>query len=76
MEDKCRATDKYYAYIEANMLKGARIDAIGMQYHLFNKSEHEYEKTRLKLNPENLLPSCACDEGIVEYCGGSLYICT
>ena len=28
-EDRCRATDKYYAYIEANMLKGARIDAIG-----------------------------------------------
>jgi GH35 family endo-1,4-beta-xylanase len=53
-EDKCRATDKYYAYIEANMLKGARIDAIGMQYHLFNKAELEYEKTRLTLNPENL----------------------
>lgn len=53
-EDKCRATDKYYAYTEANMLKGARIDAIGMQYHLFNKAELEYEKTRLTLNPENL----------------------
>ncbi len=52
--DRCRATDKYYAYIEANMLKGARIDAIGMQYHLFNKRENEYEKTRLTLNPENL----------------------
>ena len=52
--DKCRATDKYYAYIEANMLKGARIDAIGMQYHLFNKREDEYEKTRLTLNPEKL----------------------
>ena len=52
--DKCRATDKYYAYTEANMLKGARIDAIGMQYHLFNKAELEYEKTRLTLNPENL----------------------
>ena len=53
-EDRCRATDKYYSYIEANMLKGARIDAIGMQYHLFNKKELEYEKTRLTLNPENL----------------------
>lgn len=52
--DNCRATDKYYAYTEANMLKGARIDAIGMQYHLFNKAELEYEKTRLTLNPENL----------------------
>ena len=52
--DRCRATDKYYSYIEANMLKGARIDAIGMQYHLFNKREDEYEKTRFTLNPENL----------------------
>lgn len=53
-EDNCRATDRYYAYIEANMLKGARIDAIGLQYHLFNKREDEYEKTRLTLNPEML----------------------
>ena len=52
--DRCRATDKYYAYTEANMLKGARIDAIGMQYHLFNKAELEYENTRLTLNPESL----------------------
>lgn len=52
--DRCRSTDKYYSYIEANMLKGARIDAIGMQYHLFNEAEFEYEKTRLTLNPENL----------------------
>ena len=53
-EDRCRATDKYYSYIEANMLKGARIDAIGMQYHLFNKRENEYEKTGTTLNPEKL----------------------
>lgn len=52
--DKCRATDKYYAYIEANLLKGARIDAIGMQYHLFNQAELAYEKTRLTLNPQSL----------------------
>lgn len=53
-EDRCRATDKYYAYTEAAILKGARIDAIGMQYHLFKKREDEYEKTRLTLNPQNL----------------------
>lgn len=53
-KDKCRATDKYYAYIEANMLKGARIDAIGMQYHMFYHRENEYEKTRLFYSPENL----------------------
>lgn len=53
-KDNCRATDKYYSYIEANILKGARIDAIGMQYHLFYRREDEYEKTRLTLNPESL----------------------
>ena len=36
------------------MLKGARIDAIGMQYHLFNKREQEYEKTRTTLDPISL----------------------
>ena len=53
-EDRCRATDKYYAYIEANMLKGAPIDAIGMQYHLFFKREDEYNATRRLLSPEEL----------------------
>lgn len=52
--DCCRATDKYYAYIEANMLKGARIDAIGMQFHLFNRLENEYAATRRMLNPKEL----------------------
>ena len=53
-EDRCLPSDKYYAYIEANMLKGARIDAIGMQYHNFFKREFEYEKTRIRYNPELL----------------------
>lgn len=53
-KDRCRVTDKYYAYIEANILKGARIDAIGMQYHLFNRREAEYENTRLTLDPQRL----------------------
>ena len=53
-EDHCRATDKYYAYIEANMLKGARIDAIGMQYHLFFQKEDEYRSTRRLLDPSEL----------------------
>lgn len=53
-QDRCRVTDKYYSYIEANMLKGARIDAIGFQYHLFKKREELYEKTRITLNPELL----------------------
>ena len=53
-EDRCRATDKYFAYVEATMLKGARIDAIGMQYHLFYRREDAYERTRRTLNPESL----------------------
>ena len=53
-KDRCRFTDKYYSYIEANMLKGARIDAIGMQFHLFNRRENEYENSREMLNPECL----------------------
>ncbi len=52
--DCCRSTDKYYAYIEANKLKGARIDAIGMQYHMFFKAEEEYAQTRPYYNPQNI----------------------
>ncbi len=52
--DKCRATDKYYAYTEAAMLKGAKIDAIGMQYHMFCRRENEYDYTREYYNPESL----------------------
>ncbi len=53
-EDRGRVTDKYYAYTESALLKGARIDAIGMQYHLFYKREEEYKRTRSTLNPESL----------------------
>lgn len=53
-KDCCHTSDKYYAYIEATILKGARIDAIGAQYHLFNKKENEYEKTRTTLDPVQL----------------------
>lgn len=52
--DHCLTTDKYYSYIESNILKGARIDAIGMQFHAFNKSEVEYEKTRKTYDPISL----------------------
>ena len=51
---KGRTTDQYYAYIESNILKGAPIDAIGMQYHLFNKREDEYNATRRTLDPVSL----------------------
>ena len=50
----CRTTDPYYAYTEANILKGARVDAIGMQYHMFWRAEEEYEQTRPYYDPDNL----------------------
>lgn len=53
-QGKCRATDPYYAYTEANLLRGAPIDAIGLQYHLFNPREKEYELTRRTLDPDSL----------------------
>ena len=53
-EMRPRPSSAYYSYIEAAMLKGARIDAIGMQYHMFNRREAEYEKTRICYDPENL----------------------
>lgn len=50
----CRATDRYYAYLEAALLKGTPIDAIGMQYHLFYKHEDLLEKTKQILNPNSM----------------------
>lgn len=52
--DKGRPTDKYYAYTESAMLKGARIDAIGLQYHMFYPADMEYECTRPFYSPKNL----------------------
>jgi len=49
-----RFTDKYYANIEATLLKGAPIDAIGMQYHMFKPAEREYEETRPYYDPDKL----------------------
>ena len=50
----CRATDQYYSYIEANMLKGARIDAIGAQYHIFYTREVEKQKASYLYHPRHL----------------------
>ncbi len=52
--DKCRASDKYYSYIESAIKKGARIDAIGMQFHMFHKKEVDHASTRNGYNPEAL----------------------
>lgn len=45
---------RYFVQIENALLKGARIDAIGMQYHMFYRREDEAEKTRDFYNPMHL----------------------
>lgn len=52
--DNCRTTDKYYAYTEAAKLKGCRIDAIGMQFHMFYNRDEEIEKSSYLYNPKSL----------------------
>ncbi len=49
-----RVTDQYYSYIEINLLRGAPIDAIGMQFHMFYPAENEYVETRPFYNPKRL----------------------
>ena len=46
--------DQYYSYINSNIRQGARVDAIGMQYHMFFGAENEYDATRPYYNPEKL----------------------
>lgn len=57
--DRGRTTDKYYAYIENTLLKGGRIDAIGMQFHALTSSdmiETEYARTnKILYNPKAIL---------------------
>ena len=50
--ENARTTDHYYSYAEAAMHRGNRIDAIGMQYHLFCKQDEIYQATRKYLSPE------------------------
>ena len=52
-EENARTTDHYYSYTEAAMHRGARIDAIGMQYHLFIAKDAIEKHARSKqLSPE------------------------
>lgn len=54
-----RVTDFYYAYIENLLLKGRRIDAIGMQFHAWTSKDtiqSEYDRmSPVMYNPEILL---------------------
>lgn len=44
----------YYTEVENAMLKGARVDAIGMQYHMFFRREHYFNATRKYYNLDHL----------------------
>lgn len=54
-----RVTDFYYSYVENLLLKGRRIDAIGMQFHAWISKDMiptEYERmTPIMYNPKKLL---------------------
>ena len=42
----------YYMQIERALMKGARIDKIGMQFHMFHRAEQELEAARKYYDPE------------------------
>ena len=44
----------YYMQIERALKSGHKIDAIGMQYHMFNRLEDEKKETDYLYNPENV----------------------
>lgn len=44
----------YYMQIERALSRGASIDSIGMQYHMFYPAEEEAERTRLHYDPHTL----------------------
>ena len=46
--------DNYACYIENTLLRGARIDAIGMQYHMCHRAENYFDKTRKFYNKAHL----------------------
>ena len=53
-DDNARTDDRYYMQVENALMKGAEIDAIGMQYHMFHRAEDEYERTRRTYDPNHL----------------------
>lgn len=45
---------QYYQQIERALMKGAPIDSVGMQFHMFFRAENEYNETLPYYNPEHL----------------------
>lgn len=52
--DRLHDWSRYHLIIEKAMRDGARIDAIGLQYHMFWNKEKEAEETELYYDPRNL----------------------
>ncbi len=46
--------NRYYLQIENALLKGLRIDAVGMQFHMFFRMEQYFEKTRKYYDPDRM----------------------
>ncbi len=49
-----RNRESYYMQIERAINKGARIDAVGMQYHIFERAENVVESTKKWYDPTHL----------------------
>ena len=46
--------NQYYMQIERALLKGAKIDSIGMQFHMFHRREKELESTEAYYDPQRI----------------------
>lgn len=53
----------YYMQIERALRNGARIDGIGMQFHMFHRREQEAEKTAEYYDPERIYNVLDCYAG-------------
>lgn len=53
-ESAANPWDNYNALIENLLLKGCRVDAIGMQYHMFYRKENYFNATRKSYNLPHL----------------------
>ncbi|MBQ8393508.1 MAG: endo-1,4-beta-xylanase [Clostridia bacterium] len=64
---ECKCVAPYYAYTEATKLKGARVDAMGMQFHMFYSREEELEKSKKLYNPVHLYNQMNLYSNLVDY---------
>lgn len=53
-DNDCIESDKYYSYVKSAILSGARVDAIGLQFHMFFNKDSEVADTKNYYNPKKL----------------------